>query len=74
VSILCTFLGCRWHRVVNVSGPAIVYTESEPLGQRDAEYGLYQCFRCKTISVGAVRGPEQAAYDSKAHAAAHSGF
>jgi hypothetical protein len=55
--VLCFFMQCRWLRVVNVTGPAIVTAPSDPLGLLDCSYGLYQCSRCKTISVGAVRGP-----------------
>jgi hypothetical protein len=43
MGLLCLFRPCRWQRVVNVIGPALVPTKEDPMCMGDAEYGLYQC-------------------------------
>lgn len=68
MSILCVFLPCRWVHVVNVDGrylqQRIVYRnygpgdvisrEAQPLDEI-VSVGIYQCTRCKTISIGSKR-------------------
>ena len=43
---LCWFSQCRWWHIGNVLPP----TPAEGDG-----YGLYQCHRCKTLSIGSQR-------------------
>jgi hypothetical protein len=45
--ILCAFFQCRWRHIVNADDSL------DPLGSYSA--GLYQCTRCKTISIGSPR-------------------
>ncbi|NOR27560.1 MAG: hypothetical protein GQ540_03410 [Lutibacter sp.] len=48
MKFLCYFKQCNWIHIINVRKPDI-YSELV----RDT--GLYQCSRCKTISVGAYQ-------------------
>jgi len=43
--MLCWFFACRWLHLCNVEHSSAVR----------APVGLYQCLRCKTVSVGAVK-------------------
>jgi hypothetical protein len=40
--LMCLFLQCRWRFIVNADNDT-------------HEYGIYQCTRCKNISIGSPR-------------------
>lgn len=50
MKFLCWFRQCRWVWIVNgwLYGPRM----DDPLQQVHSETGIYQCTRCKTISIG----------------------
>lgn len=45
MSWLCLFRPCEWWFLGNV-----------PNTRRQGAYGLYQCCRCKTVSLGSPKG------------------
>lgn len=63
MSILCWFNQCRWLHIFNVP------TARTPDGQWRL-FGVYQCPRCKTVSVGTAQVPENSA-EGLAAALAH---
>ena len=67
MSVLCWFRPCRWIYFGTVRWPRAVWL------QEDATCGLYQCSRCKTLSLGAASPPsERGHYNADAHARAVS--
>lgn len=44
MSWLCTFFACRWQWV------------TDQYGNRPTPVGLWQCTRCKTLSIGRPKG------------------
>lgn len=49
MSLSCLFRKCRWLHVMNVRGDNFIGHDNR---KRDAHAGLYQCSRCKTVSIG----------------------
>lgn len=70
MSILCWFRPCRWYYLGAFEQADPTFTPGVQ-GQR----GLYQCVRCKTMSVGSPIDPENRSddYDAEKHAAAVGG-
>lgn len=55
---LCLFRECEYVHLLNAQAPAF----SRGRRQMDAGsviFGLYQCPRCKTVSIGSPRYPDQ---------------
>lgn len=46
----------------------------EPQGAMPTKVtGLYQCWHCKRLSIGMVRGADTPIYDAERHSSMHSG-
>lgn len=60
---LCWFLPCRWQHVATVTHQREINPPSSAFV--GVPFGLYQCRRCKTLSVGAPR-PQTANREMKA--------
>lgn len=53
-SIRCMFRPHKWVFIGNIVGDVGVNVQREIVSHR---YGLYQCSRCKELSVGSLDGP-----------------
>lgn len=57
--MMCWFFQCRWLHLFNAVQRAF---EANPV-----EAGIYQCSRCKTVSIGAPRRGVMARQDAPEH-------
>jgi hypothetical protein len=55
-ALLCFLRPCRWQWLCDVMAKSLVLSKADPLGEEPHQTGLYQCTRCKAISLGAPRG------------------
>lgn len=53
MSLFCVFSLCRWVHIGDVGADYL-----DPL-RSSTGYGLYQCTRCKAISIGSMRWGEK---------------
>jgi hypothetical protein len=53
-ALLCFFAQCRWVYIADATKPAIPSREN-PIGEGASLCGVYQCSRCKTVSIGSPR-------------------
>ncbi len=66
MSVRCVFFPHRWVWFTN-------FMEPTPLGTQSKITGLYQCWHCKRLSIGMVRGVGTTLYDAERHSSMHSG-
>jgi hypothetical protein len=53
-ALLCFFAACRWEYIADATRPAIP-SRTDPLGEGISLCGIYQCSRCKTVSMGSPK-------------------
>ena len=53
-AILCWFKQCRWIYLADATKPSIP-SRDNPLGVGPSICGIYQCSRCKTVTIGSPK-------------------